>query len=251
MIADAHVHIGWFNCPNKSGLKYYSPRRVIGVLDRCGVDAFIVSSTSAQAPGITLNGLYDEAREVEHLAGNRARQFLWVSRNVLLADPALSLLDTGMYCGIKLHEQEGRWVQHHPSDLRRILDVVLARGLCVQFHSGPDRYCSPSALMAYARRYPDVKFDFAHCSPMDEMASVIAQCDNVWTDTAYMRVDQFEHLRQFNWHKRLMYGSDFPVRQAYQCVSFTADYRNEVKEMLRIGMSKDMDDAFNSFLSIK
>jgi len=48
VILDAHVHMGYYERRGSSEPWYYSPRRVLGVLDRCGVDEFIVSSTCAQ-----------------------------------------------------------------------------------------------------------------------------------------------------------------------------------------------------------
>ena len=80
MIDDAHIHVGYFNCRKSGGVEYYSPRRVIGVLNRCGVDEFVVSSTSVQAAGIAARGLLDEAREVKRIAGSRARQYFHNTR---------------------------------------------------------------------------------------------------------------------------------------------------------------------------
>jgi len=68
-----------------------SPRRVLGVLDRCGVEEFIVSSTCAQVEGIRIADLNREAREMKRLAGRRAHVFLWVSGQVLDEDPQLKV----------------------------------------------------------------------------------------------------------------------------------------------------------------
>ena len=49
---------------------------------------------------------------------------------------------------------------------------------------------------------------------MEEMAKVVADCPNVWTDTAYMAIGEFPRLHDYEWHGRLMFGTDLPVWQA-------------------------------------
>ena len=248
MLSDVHVHVGYFNCRKSGEVEYYSPRRVIGVLNRCGVDEFVVSSTSAQVEGITAKGLWNEACEVKRIAGKRARQFLWVTWELYERAEWLELLDSGLYEGIKLHEQEGHWVENHGLNLADVLDVAEERGLSVQFHAGPDGCCKPEELMRFATSHPGVRFDFAHCRPMSEMASVIAQCDNVWTDTAYMALNDFEKLPYFDWHHRLMFGTDLPVWQAHEDVSLTRRYREYSRVFAKTGLAEDAAGAFLSFL---
>ena len=247
MIADAHVHVGYYDCRKSGSVEYYSPRRVIGVLNRCGTDEFIVSSTSAQASPV-VGDLITEAEEIKRQAGARAHIFDWVTWRFSQQDRRLVSCVDGLYEGIKLHEQEGRWIEHHYEDLLNVLDIAKERHLPVQFHCGPDAYCSPIRLMGIARLYPDVRFNFAHCRPMGEMASVIAQCSNVWTDTAYMALEDFKALPQYDWHDRLMFGSDIPVWQAYENVSLPRRYQGVKMAFLQIGLAKESDTAFRSFL---
>ena len=79
MLCDAHVHVGYYSRKGREEPFYYSPRRVVGVLNRCGVDEFIVSSTCAQVEGIGIADILREAMEVKRLEGRRAYVFfrLW------------------------------------------------------------------------------------------------------------------------------------------------------------------------------
>lgn len=249
-MVDAHVHLGWF-AKKATGLHYYSPRRVLGVLDRCGVESFVVSSTTAQAIGATIDGVVSETREMRRIAGARAKVFYWLSGAFYEQDPELTVLTTGLFDGIKLHEREGHWVEKRPEALRRVLRVAEERGLPVQFHSGVDKHCSPRTLAAYAREFPSVRFDFAHCRPMDEMAEVVASCPNVWTDTAFMGAEEMRELPRYDWHGRLMFGSDLPVWQACEDVSLTKRYREMVRGFLRTGLAESADAAFRAFLGIE
>ena len=48
MVCDAHIHMGYYPRAGYAELFYYSPLRIVGLMDRCDVDEFIVSSTCAQ-----------------------------------------------------------------------------------------------------------------------------------------------------------------------------------------------------------
>ena len=68
MICDAHVHVGYFSRKGEEEPFYYSPRRILGVLNRCGVNEFIVSSTCAQIDSITIDDIVNEAKEMKRIA---------------------------------------------------------------------------------------------------------------------------------------------------------------------------------------
>ena len=246
MICDAHVHVGYFNCCKCGGVAYYSPRRIVGVLNRCCVDEFVFSSTTAQVEGIHVADVIREAKEVKRLAGKRAHPFLWLSWQFYCEDPGLYVLEEGLFEGVKLHETEGRWVQSHRYELERILNRVEGLGMPVQFHSGPDEYCRPAVLMKVADWHPNVRFDFAHCRPMGEMAAVIAKRKNVWTDTAYFSSDDFPRLNDYEWDGRLMFGSDLPAWQAATDCSLTQWYRSCVRWATK--ERKSWRDSFYKYL---
>jgi len=248
MLGDAHVHMGYFARMGFRAPHYYSPRRAYGVLRRCGVEEFVVSSTCAQVEEIPLDDLNREAKEMRRIAGRRAHIFLWVSANVLTKDRNLAILDSGLYEGLKLHEEEAHWVTEHPRELRRILAIANERRLPVQFHSGRLGGCRPVLLAKYAREFLDVRFDFAHCPDMSEMVKIIADCPNVWTDTAYWSMEWFEEALAHEWRDRLLFGTDLPVWQAREDVGLTKRYREYVNVCCRAGLSKSMRRAFLSFV---
>ena len=103
---DAHVHVGYYSRLGSEVPFYYSPRRVAGVLRRCGVEDFIVSSTCVQVACIPLADVLREAREVKRVAGGRAHQFFWLTGRFYDEERALKVFDTGLYEGLKLHELE-------------------------------------------------------------------------------------------------------------------------------------------------
>lgn len=250
-MCDAHVHIGYYS---RKGFRlpfYYSPRRVVGVLNRCGVDEFVVSSTCAQIEEVGIDGIVSEAREVKRLAGRRAHVFFWLSGRLYDEDRTMSWMKTGLFEGIKFHEGETKWMKERKAELFRIIENVSELGYKVQFHCGVPEGCRPDELMDIARAFPGTHFDFAHCRPIADMAAVIGKCANVWTDVAYMAKDKFPCLANFDWRGRLLFGSDLPVWQAFENASLTRRYRSMVKCFTSTGLSQNVDTAFNSYLGLK
>lgn len=246
MMFDAHVHMGYYTRQGFDEPWYYSPRRVAGVLNRCSVDEFIVSSTCVQVGSISIWDLNREAREMKRIAGGRAHLFLWVTGRLLENDPQLTVLDEGLYEGVKLHEMETPWVRDRRSDLERVLKIAEERSLPVQFHSATIGTCSTNALARFANKFQDVRFDFAHCLDMIEMTRVMADLPNVWTDTAYLPFGLFQYLSDYEWHERLMFGTDLPVWQAQEKCGLTERYRQYVTAWERTGINGKK--AFRSFL---
>ena len=246
MVNDSHVHVGYYSRMGKYCPFYYSPRRIIGVLNRCGVENFIVSSTCAQVEGIGVHEIIREAREVKRITGERSHLFFWLSGHLYDEDPDLEWLETGLFEGIKLHLGETQWTIHRRDDLHTILSLAQNYGLPVMFHSGINKDCRPTELAKIASIFPEIHFNFAHCRPMDEMAGVMADCPNVWTDTAYLALDEFPRLCNYNWYGRLMFGTDIPVWQAHEQCSLTTRYRMCQKAFEVTGLAGD--GAFSSFL---
>ena len=134
------------------------------------------------------------------------------------------MFDTGLYEGIKFHELETPWNGRRKRDLERILAIAAESGLAVQMHSG-GKNCMPLELAKWAEKYPTVRFDFAHCCPIDDMAKVVAEHPNVWTDCGLWQNNDWKRLGDYDWYGRLMFGSDFPAYHARFAGGFAELYR--------------------------
>lgn len=249
-IFDCHVHMGYYTRVGYTDPFYYSPRRIVGVLNRCGVDGFIVSSTCAQVASIRIKDLVREAHEMKRLAGRRAHIFFWLSGRLYDEDPSLAWFQTGLFEGIKLHECETPWLQKRRADLDKILSFAEKHGLPVMFHAGTTGWCRPLRLAHVAQEHPTIQFNFAHCRPMKEMAMVIVACSNVWTDTAYLAPEEFSTLRNYNWHGRLMFGTDLPVWQSQEPAGLTVRYLHYMHLFRSTGLQTSAKQAFCDYISL-
>jgi len=236
MICDAHVHMGYYPRFGSKGLFYYSPRRILGVLNRCAVSEFIVSSTCAQVRGVGLNEILRESGEMKRLAGKRAHVFMWLSGRLYDEDHHLTWLDNGLIEGIKFHELETPWISRRRKDLDRVLSVVHERGLPVIFHGGYSHGCRAGELAQLADQYPGVRFDIAHCPDFDVMPKLLRDHPNVFADVACVYRSDMARIGGYDWRGRLLFGTDLPVWQMKEECSLTVRYRLCIERWSRAGL---------------
>jgi len=249
LVNDAHVHVGYFPRKGYEEPYYYSPRRVLGILNRVGVDEFIFSSTNAvwDFDGDTM---FAEAKEMIRLAGKRAHAFFWVTDEYLKQDPDLAKLP-GFYEGFKLHGGETPWLRH-PAQLNRVLDIAKERKFRIQIHTGEkdDKIANPVfGYLPYCGKYPELKFDLAHGKPASEVPQAVNELDNVYVDSAYCQAAIVQSWMDAGAKEdRILFGSDIPVQQRLADVSLTG----YLKKTLRgFSSPKILSQNFKNFLSGK
>lgn len=62
-----------------------------------------------------------------------------------------------------------------------------------------------------------------------------------------MALDEFPKLADYDWHGRLMFGTDLPVWQAHENCGLTERYREYVRAFRATGLEKDARLAFRNF----
>ena len=230
MICDAHIHIGYFPRKGYDEPYYYSPRRVLGILTRVGVDEFIFSSTNA-VWDFTGEAMHPEAREMLRLAHGRAHPFFWITDEYLKRDRNLEKLPD-FYEGFKLHGGETPWLCH-PKLLNRVLAIARERHFRIQIHTGEmdDKFFNPiSGYLPYCRNFPELKFDLAHGKPAADIPAAVNENDHVYVDCAYVPADIVRQwLDAGAREERILFGSDIPVQQRLFDVSLTSYYRRTLR----------------------
>jgi len=231
MICDAHVHVGYFPRRGREEPFYYSPRRILGILNRAGVVDFIFSSTNAvwDCEG---EAMHREAEEMIRLAGKRAHAFFWITDEYLKHDPDLSKLPE-FYEGFKLHGGETPWLES-PKLLERVMSIARERKFPVQIHTGEkdDKTANPiSGYLPYCRKFPEIKFDLAHGKPAEDVPRAVNENENVYVDCAYCSADVVRQWLELGAREdRILFGSDIPVQQHLYDLSLTGYLRKVLKE---------------------
>lgn len=225
MLCDAHVHVGYFPRYNRENPFYYSPRRIVSVLKRCGVEEFIFSSTNAVWDE-SANAMHSEAKEMLRLAGNMAHAFFWCTLEYFQRDPELTTIPN-FYEGVKLHGGESSWLSK-PDSLTSLLRIAEKRNWKIQIHTDKDKkFGTMIEYEPFCHDFPDLHFNFAHGNPCALAGEIVRRNRNIWVDSAF--VSEPTLLR---WQgepgllDRILFGSDLPVQQRYSDVSLTGYYRN-------------------------
>jgi len=246
-VNDAHVHVGYFPRLGFEEPFYYSPRRVVGILNRAGVDEFIFSSTNA-IWDFTGKVMHAEAREMLRLAPGRAHPFFWVTDEYLKRDRYLENLPD-FYEGFKLHGGETPWL-HHWKLLNRVLSIARERRLPVQIHTGGEVNERDNPLTAYlysCMAFKEVNFDLAHGKPFRSVPDAVNRNENVYVDCAYCTQEIVQGWLDAGAREdRILFGSDIPVQQRLANVSLTG----YLKKILQgFSSPKILSQNFKDFLA--
>jgi predicted TIM-barrel fold metal-dependent hydrolase len=244
LASDAHVHVGYFLRAGFREPFYYSPRRIVGILKRCGISEFIFSSTDCFAD-VSLEDIFREAREVIRLFGAGAHPFFWVSQHAIEKDPDLGFLPP-WYEGLKLHGGEFPWLER-PEELRRVLAIAEERGFRVQIHTDSAEQ-NVLRYLPFCQERPRVHFDLAHCKSVSDVAQGAQSAENLWFDIAFAAKGTIEQLLQAGVpEKKILFGSDLPVQQRFcEGVRLTEYLR---KQLAQVHSPAILFNNFKEFLA--
>lgn len=140
------------------------------------------------------------------------------------------------WCGIKLH-----YVSHPQladSKFWRDSYVQIAKQLGnvpIMFHTGKWESCHAAAFQSIIVSNPDLTFVLAHGRPIYETIFLMKQYSNVWTDTAFMPIEEIRLLKEEGLTTRTMFGSDAPINRIYYPDLSTEEYlKARIKEVKNI-----------------
>lgn len=229
MIIDNHVHVGWYS----DG--YHSPLEIWNSLQQAGVDSAVVSSTSTCAE--LYHNIKTEFYQLFSIAGRgNICPILWLTPDMLFKGwPLKKLLKSKIeWRGIKLHYiSHPRWSQH-PCMVEEALEIARSLGnVPVLLHTGEWENCHAGVFKPLVTANSDLNFVLAHGRPVEETIHLMKAFSNVWTDTAFMPVEDIKRLKEVSLSERVMFGSDAPINKIYFPNMSTSDYLNRTIYKIR------------------
>ena len=204
-VFDSHIHFGQFYdiCT--------TPKELLDYLNSVGVAAFAASSTSI------CEGDYDkviaEMQELVEAGGSKIYPVFWVLPQMLEDGGLEKLMDSGInWKCVKIHPQlhPTKWL----ADERCIVSVCrFASTLLVPLliHTGEMSGCYPKQFEHVIKRFPNLVFILAHGRPIEQTVSLMKACQNVWTDTAFMPINNVVRLCGEKLSDRVLWGTDYPI----------------------------------------
>ena len=204
-VFDSHIHFGQFYdiCT--------TPKELLDYLNSVGVAVFAASSTSI------CEGDYDkviaEMQELVEAGGSKIYPVLWVLPQMLEDGGLEKFMDSGInWKCVKIHPQlhPTKWL----ADERYIVSVCsFASTLVVPLliHTGEMLGCYPTQFEHVIRRFPNLVFILAHGRPIEQTVSLMKTYQNVWTDTAFMPINNVVRLCDEKLSDRVLWGTDYPI----------------------------------------
>lgn len=223
MIIDNHVHVGWYS----DG--YHSPLEIWRSLKDAGVDSAVVSSTSTCAE--LYHNIQTEFYQLFSIAGNgNICPVLWITPEMLLKSwPLKKLLNCKIeWRGIKLHYISHPLWSKTPRLVDKAIDVARFLGnVPVLLHTGDWDSCHAGVFEPVITANQDLKFVLAHGRPIDETINLMKTWTNVWTDTAFMPIEDIKKLVGADLTGKVLFGSDLPINKIYYPKISDKDYLNQ------------------------
>lgn len=208
MLIDTHVHVGQFNS------HYYSPVFICRLMKRVGVDYFAISSTTQCGENYTK--VLEELHQLISSAGERALPVMWITSEGIKGNIAYLLESDIKWKCIKIHPsvQEIAWTQNR-KHLNEVIDIAKELNIPLMIHTGVDGYCRSSLFREFVAENSDVTFILAHGRPLGDALALAQSYDNVFTDSAFMSLDEMQQFTDNGLSHKLLWGTDMPIPKYY------------------------------------
>lgn len=210
-VIDAHAHLGPYSL---FFIADHSPKSMVRVMDRCGVDLALVSSHRAIQEDAS-KGNDETARAVDETEG-RIRGYFVVNP---WQDPVKELearADDSRFVGIKLHPELHQYALTSPryQDVYAFAEQQRLPVLTHSWHGS--HYNGLAEIGAVAERYPDLALLAGHAGATgpgyEEIVDVARRHPNILLELcgSFGTGQRIKHLVDELGAHRVVFGSDFP-----------------------------------------
>jgi len=229
-ICDCHIHYGQFR------EDYYDVEQVVKWFDELGIDKVGIMPVGTS----WVSDFNRDQKIMASLPTERFVPYLWVSPEMVDADPTLALYNTLTYKVIKIHAYAIKeWDKMHDK-IRTVIEVAYNKGVPVMFHTGGWRGSNAIQFYKFCREYSEVTFILAHGKPISQTLTVLKGAKNAYTDSSFMAIESMKLICDAGLSDRILFGTDFPVMKAFWPeISLIDWYKNNVKELIQTFGEKD------------
>lgn len=209
ILFDSHIHFGQFYD------LYTSSTELKNYLDSVGVERFAASSTTI------CEGDYEkvitEIKELVEICGEKFLPVLWIIPSMLKDGSLDKFMDSSIHwrC-LKIHPQlhPMAWLDDS-SKMRWVVSMASVLQMPLLIHTGEIAGCYPRLYEQWIAKFPNVTFILAHGRPINDAIKLMKKYPNVWTDTAFMPIENIAKLCDEKLSERVLWGSDYPIPKYY------------------------------------
>lgn len=227
MLIDSHVHVGqFFN-------SYFSAEYIFDFTKKCGINQFVVSSTSACEDNI--EKVIAELSHLCEIGGTNILPCLWLTETMIHSPKFNSYFECGVsWRCLKIHPalHPEQW-ESRSQQISTVISLARLLHIPLLIHTGYDATCRSDKYDKEIASNPDVNFILAHGRPLDATSKSLISYTNTYVDTAFMPIEDIIHLVNIGYGDRILWGSDFPITQFYYQNTNPVNYYKELLEDLR------------------
>lgn len=226
MICDSHMHLGQYYD------LYTTPKELDAFLEKVGIDAIAVSSTTTCEENF--EKVLNEFDALLKISKKIIVPILWVTPSLLSDRKVLDHMVTHInWKCVKVHPQlcPSQW-DACGRNFQKAVEVAKRLNVPMLIHTGVVQNCHPLQLRPLFERYSDQTFIMAHGRPIDETELVLKEVDNTLVDTAFMPTEYIVRLIKDGYEDRILWGSDYPIiRFLERNIDAVSYYENLIKEL--------------------
>lgn len=229
-ICDCHVHYGQFR------EDFYDPTDISKWFEELGINKVGIMpigvswQTQFEKDKTTMNSLPEE----------RFVPYLWITPEMVDADPTLEMYDSLNYKVIKIHAYARKEWDVMPDKMRMVIQAAYVKGVPVMFHTGGWRGSNAIQFYKFCREFPEVTFILAHGKPISQTLTVLKGAKNAYVDNSFMPNESMKMICDAGLSNRILFGTDFPVMKSFWPEINLIDwYRNHVMELVQTFGEKD------------
>lgn len=226
---DNHIHIGqYYNT-------YYNPYKIIRTLKRNNIKGCYFSSTTScikwnndDEKRYYINHIDEEIKEAlceaKELSFD-ARPLYWVNPErhwsgdkLFDEDTIYNLLNNSYYKGFKIHTKIDKWdinTWNYDCLFNTICIYANDNNMPIFIHCGVDLQENPIRFKNYYSKYKEVNFILCHMKPFDIVVELMRKYNNIFTDTAFVNIDDISKLIDRGFADRILFGTDYPINNYY------------------------------------
>lgn len=225
-VNDAHFHVGRFR------RQYFSPKHILGFMDRGAIERVAVSSTTVCDLGYA-QGLKELKWLVRH-APERIVPVLRVTPDMLETGWVDRYLVSGLKWGcVKIHRLLGWDDDDFIGQAGRFVELASGLGVPVLLHTGGGSGEADAAkFRPLLESFPECRMILAHSRPVDQTLEMLSEFPNAWCDTAFTPVENVATLVKAGFGDRVLWGTDYPIPQYfYPNKDMQSYYNNQLHKL--------------------
>lgn len=214
--------------------RYFSPMDISCLMKECGVDYYVVSSTTQCEEDYP--GVIREIKELIRIDKTKVLPAIWITPRGLQGDIEWYLETKIKWRMIKVHPEINptEWLPESNNFLE-VVEIASEMHLPILIHTAEKVFCEARTFESLIAKYPNITFILAHGRPSKQALSILRIYENAFADSAFMSVQQMQRFIEKGLSHKLIWGTDMCIpKHFYPNKDMAEYYRGKVNAFQKV-----------------